>query len=102
VADSMANDSDLFAADLRAKAMQAVEGEWSATADPALERRDLAREGVKEKNQSRDLILDFRNACLSEPSDASRIVPVVFTLSLFCWFGRFRYPPSVAIRGGAV
>jgi hypothetical protein len=98
----MADDSEVFAADLCAKAMQAVESERSATAEPALERRDLAREGVKEKNQSRGLILDFRSARLSEPSNASKIVPVGFTLSLFHWVSRLRYPPSVAIHGGAV
>jgi len=89
----------LFAADLRAKAMQAVESERSATAEPALERRDLAREGIKEKNQSRVLILDFRSTHLSEPSDASKIVPVFFNLSLV---RQGHYPPYAAVRGGAV
>ena len=59
--DSVADDRKLFAADLRAKAMQAVERERSAIAQPALERRDLAREGVEEKNQSCNLILALRN-----------------------------------------
>ena len=71
--DSVPDDRKLFAADLRAEAMQAVESERSTIAQAALEWRDLPRERVKEKNQSRDLILDFRNARLSEPSDTSKI-----------------------------
>jgi hypothetical protein len=78
--------------------MQAGKPERSATAEPALERRDLAREGVKEKNQSRGLTLDFLSARLSGPSDASKIVAVLFTFSLA---RQGRYPSSMATGGGA-
>jgi hypothetical protein len=57
----VADDRELFAANLRAEAMQAVEREWSAIAQPALERRDLARERIEEKNQSCNLILAPRS-----------------------------------------
>jgi hypothetical protein len=56
VPDSVADNRELLATDLRAEAMQAVEREWRAIAEPPLERRDLASEGIEEKNQLRDLI----------------------------------------------
>src|ERR1700722_19797287 len=59
--DSMADDRKLFAANLRAEAMQAIERERRAIAQPALKRRDLAREGVEEKDQSCNLISALRN-----------------------------------------
>ena len=68
----------LFAADLGAEAMQAVERERSAIADAPLEGRDLARERIEEKNQSRDLILIHSRTRLSERADTSKIVPVFF------------------------
>ena len=59
--DSVADDRELFAADLRTEAMEAVDRERSTLALAPLERRDLAREGVEEKNQSRGLILTLRS-----------------------------------------
>src|SRR5579862_678971 len=56
IPDSVADDRELFAADLRAEAMQAVERERSTLDLPALERRNLAREGMEENDQSRILI----------------------------------------------
>src|SRR5260370_42011493 len=60
--DSVADHGKLLASDLRAKAMQAVDCERRAIAQPALEARDLPREGVEDKNQSRGLTLAFQNA----------------------------------------
>lgn len=59
--DSVPDDRKIFAADLRAEAMQVVESERSTIAKATLEWRDLPRERVKDKNQFRDLILAFRN-----------------------------------------
>jgi hypothetical protein len=56
VPDSVADHRELLAPDLRAEAMQAVAREWTAISDPPLEGRDLAGEGVEQKNQLRDLI----------------------------------------------
>ena len=58
--------------------MQAVERQRSAR-DAPLERRDLALEGIEEKNQTRGLISILRSTRLSEPLDASKIVSVIFT-----------------------
>jgi hypothetical protein len=71
--DSVADDRKLFAANLRTEAMQAVERERSAIVQPSLERRDFPREGVEEKNQPRDLILNIPERRLSEPFDTSKI-----------------------------
>ena len=78
VTDAMGNDREILTADLRAKAMQAVERQRSAR-DAPLERRDLALEGIEEKNQTRGLISILRSTRLSEPLDASKIVSVIFT-----------------------
>jgi hypothetical protein len=58
--DAVTDDRKLLAVDLRAEAMQAVQSEWSTLVLAALERRDLARECIEEKNQLRDLTLAFR------------------------------------------
>jgi hypothetical protein len=74
--DAVAYNRELFAADFRTEAMQAVERERSAIVQPSLERRDFPREGVEEKNQSFDPILLFQRARLSERADTIKIVPV--------------------------
>ena len=75
--DAMADDRKLLAVDLRTEAVQAIERERCASALPALERRDLAREGVEDNYQSRDLDLISRPACLSQCPVTSKIVPVL-------------------------
>jgi hypothetical protein len=47
--------------------------------EAALERRDLARECIEEKNQRRGLITIIPRS-LSGPADASKIAPVSFTV----------------------
>ena len=79
VTDPVANNGEILIADLCAKAMQAVERQRSAIADAPLERRDLAREGIEEKNQARGPISILRGTRLSERRDASKIVSVIFT-----------------------
>ncbi len=77
--DSVADHRESSIPHLRAKAMQAVESERSVIANAAFERRDLARESIEEKNQSRGPIPVFRRARLSRRSNASKIVAVFFT-----------------------
>jgi hypothetical protein len=74
--DSVADSRELFAADFRTEAMQAVERERSTIVQPSLERSDFPREGVEEKNQPRDLILIFQESRLSERDDTIKIVAV--------------------------
>jgi len=75
----MSNDRERFAADLPAKAMQAIT-EHRPIADPALESSDFARKGVKNQNQSRDLSIElFLLERLSEPAYVSKIAQVFFS-----------------------
>jgi hypothetical protein len=73
------NEGEIFIADLRAEAMQAVERQRSAIAQAPFERLDLAREGIEDKNQACRPISIFRGTRLSERLDASKIVSVIFT-----------------------
>ena len=54
--DSVTDHRKLFSSNLRAEALQAGEREWSTLDLAPLERRNLAREGVEDKNQSYNLI----------------------------------------------
>lgn len=79
-ADSMSNDRERFAADLPAKAMQAIMIERRPIAEPALESSDFARKRVKNKNQSCDLSIElFLLERLSEPAYVSKIAQVFFS-----------------------
>ena len=79
VTDPVANDREIFAADFRPKALQAVERQRSAIAQAPFERLDLAREGIEDKNQACRPISILRSTRLSERLDASKIVCVAFT-----------------------
>ena len=78
--DSVSNDRESFAADVAAKATQAIMNELRPIADPALESSDFARKGVKNQNQSRDLSIElFDLERLSEPAYVSKIARVFFS-----------------------
>jgi hypothetical protein len=75
----MSNYRERFAADLPAKAMQAI-NQRRPIADPALESSDFARKSVKNENQSRDLSIElFILERLSEPAYVSKIAQVFFS-----------------------
>ena len=75
----MTNDRERFAADLPAKAMQAIT-ERGPIADASLESSDFARKGVKNQNQSRDLSIELSDMeRLSEPAYVSKIAQVFFS-----------------------
>jgi hypothetical protein len=75
----MSNDRERFAADLPAKAMQAI-NQRRSIADPALESSDFARKSVKNQNQSRDLSIElFILERLSKPAYVSKIAQVFFS-----------------------
>ena len=75
----MSNDRESFAADVPAKAMQAI-NQRRPIADPALESSDFARKSVKNENQSRDLSIElFLLERLSEPAYVSKIAQVFFS-----------------------
>jgi hypothetical protein len=75
----MPNDRELFAADVPAKAVQAI-NERRPIADPALENSDFARKGIKNEYQSRGLSIElFHLERLSEPAYVSKIVRVFFS-----------------------
>jgi len=76
----MSNHREHFAADLPAKAMQAIMIERRPIADSALESSDLARKSIKNQNQSRDLSIElFILERLSEPAYVSKIAQVFFS-----------------------
>jgi hypothetical protein len=54
----MSNDRESFAADVPAKAMQAI-NQRRPIADPALESSDFSRKSVKNENQSRPLSMSY-------------------------------------------
>jgi len=76
----MSNDREIFAANVPAKAMQAIINERRPIDDPALESSDFARKGVKDENQSRGLSIEFLiQGRLSEPAYVSKIARVFFS-----------------------
>jgi hypothetical protein len=75
----MSNDRKRFAADVPAKAMQAIMNKRRPIAEPALESSNFARKRVKNENQWRGLSIElFDLERLSEPAYVSKIV--------FQWF----------------